>query len=134
MHVLEHYNLTSMTLEYRRECRQSNLLESLTSTSEDSNSNSSNRKADMEHTHLLRMQADKAEIVRARTEWKSKLKHEWCDFIYFQPQLMLYFAFLFFYLFCFLLLYINRCCFKCCYKHMLLIVQSFPGLYAEHKL
>ncbi|KAL6011646.1 hypothetical protein ACLOJK_002094 [Asimina triloba] len=29
--VLEHYNLTSMTLEYRRECRQSHLLESLTS-------------------------------------------------------------------------------------------------------
>ncbi|KAJ6410447.1 hypothetical protein OIU84_007236 [Salix udensis] len=76
MHVLEHYNLTSMTLEYRRECRQSSLLESLTSTSEDSNSSSSNRKADMEYTHLLRMQADKAEIVRARTDWKSKLKHK----------------------------------------------------------
>ncbi|XP_061957443.1 palmitoyl-acyl carrier protein thioesterase, chloroplastic-like [Populus nigra] len=76
MHVLEHYNMTGMTLEYRRECRQSNLLESLTSTSEDSNSGSSNRKAGMEYTHLLRMQADKAEIVRARTEWKSKLKHK----------------------------------------------------------
>uniref|UniRef100_A0A6N2MEN1 Acyl-[acyl-carrier-protein] hydrolase n=1 Tax=Salix viminalis TaxID=40686 RepID=A0A6N2MEN1_SALVM len=76
MHVLEHYNMTSMTLEYRRECRQSNLLESLTSSSEDPNSGSSNRKADMEYTHLLRMQADKAEIVRARTEWKSKLKHK----------------------------------------------------------
>jgi fatty acyl-ACP thioesterase B len=76
MHVLEHYNMTSMTLEYRRECRQSNLLESLTSTSEDSNSGSSNRKAGMEYTHLLRMQSDKAEIVRARTEWKSKLKHK----------------------------------------------------------
>lgn len=73
LHVLEDYNLKSMTLEYRRECRQSNLLESLTSTTEDSNNNSSNRKADLEYTHLLRMQADKAEIVRARTEWKSKL-------------------------------------------------------------
>ena len=76
MHVLEHYYMTSMTLEYRRECRQSNLLESLTSTSEDSNSGSSNRKAGMEYTHMLRMQADKAEIIRARTEWKSKLKHK----------------------------------------------------------
>jgi hypothetical protein len=87
MHVLEHYNMTSMTLEYRRECRQSNLLESLTSTSEDSNSGSSNRKAGMEYTHLLRMQSDKAEIVRARTEWKSKLKHKWCYFVYVQTLL-----------------------------------------------
>ncbi|XVF08670.1 hypothetical protein REPUB_Repub07fG0022800 [Reevesia pubescens] len=80
MNVLEDYNLTSMTLEYRRECRQSNLLESLTSSTanvtEDSNNSSSNRKADLEYTHLLRMQDDdKAEIVRARTEWQSKEKH-----------------------------------------------------------
>ena len=73
------YNLTSMTLEYRRECRQSNLLESLTSSTakmtEDSNNNSSNRKADLEYAHLLRIQDDKAEIVRERTEWQSKEKH-----------------------------------------------------------
>ncbi|XP_022737356.1 palmitoyl-acyl carrier protein thioesterase, chloroplastic-like [Durio zibethinus] len=79
MNVLENYNLTSMTLEYRRECRQSNLLESLTSSTAnvtgDSNNNSSNRKADLEYTHLLRLQDDKAEIVRARTEWQSKEKH-----------------------------------------------------------
>ncbi|XWS60240.1 hypothetical protein CRYUN_Cryun07bG0018900 [Craigia yunnanensis] len=77
--VLEDYNLASMTLEYRRECRQSNLLESLTSSTEnvteDSNNNSSNRKAELEFTHLLRMQDNKAEIVRARTEWQSKEKH-----------------------------------------------------------
>ncbi|TXG54400.1 hypothetical protein EZV62_019656 [Acer yangbiense] len=78
IHVLEHYNLTSMTLEYRRECRQSSLIESLTSTkanvTEDSNNNnnSNNRKTCLEYTHLLRMQADKAEIVRARSQWKSK--------------------------------------------------------------
>ncbi|KAJ8772393.1 hypothetical protein K2173_027570 [Erythroxylum novogranatense] len=75
MNVLEDYNLTSMTLEYRRECRQSNLLESLTRTTEDSNNNSCNRKADLEYTHLLRMQADKAEIVRARTEWQAKYRN-----------------------------------------------------------
>ncbi|XVE56548.1 hypothetical protein DITRI_Ditri04bG0019900 [Diplodiscus trichospermus] len=79
MDVLQDYNLTSMTLEYRRECRQSNLLESLTSSTanvtEDSNNNSSNRRADLEYTHLLRMQDDKVEIVRARTEWQSKEKH-----------------------------------------------------------
>lgn len=76
IHVLKDYNLTSMTLEYRRECRQSNLLESLTSSTAsvtgDPNNNSNNRIADLEYTHLLRMQADKAEIVRARSEWQSK--------------------------------------------------------------
>lgn len=65
-----------MTLEYRRECRQSNLLESLTSSTAsvtgDPNNNSNIRIADLKYTHLLRMQADKAEIVRARSEWQSK--------------------------------------------------------------
>ncbi|KAJ7957218.1 Acyl-[acyl-carrier-protein] hydrolase [Quillaja saponaria] len=79
INVLEEYNLTSMTLEYRRECRQSNLLESLTSSTSsvtgDSKNNSIHRKPEMQYTHLLRMQADKAEIVRARTEWHSKQKH-----------------------------------------------------------
>lgn len=69
-----------MTLEYRRECRQSNLLESLTSraasTASEGSSSCSARKVrggpDLEFVHLLRMEPDKAEIVRARTEWHSK--------------------------------------------------------------
>ncbi|CAB4280476.1 unnamed protein product [Prunus armeniaca] len=82
INVLGDYDLTSMTLEYRRECRQSNLLESMTSAraslAEDSSckNNSINRRPDLEYTHLLRMQADKAEIVRARTEWHLKRKHK----------------------------------------------------------
>ncbi|KAF3438730.1 hypothetical protein FNV43_RR21494 [Rhamnella rubrinervis] len=78
--VLSDYDMTSMTLEYRRECTQSTLLESLTSptacvVAEDSRSNNSiNRKPDNEYTHLLRMLDDKAEIIRARTEWHSKPK------------------------------------------------------------
>ncbi|XP_024174413.1 palmitoyl-acyl carrier protein thioesterase, chloroplastic [Rosa chinensis] len=83
--VLKEYDMTSMTLEFRRECRQSNLLESLTSTTaslahehhcNNSNNNSINRRPDLQYTHLLRMQADKAEIVRARTEWHGKQKHK----------------------------------------------------------
>ncbi|KAL3512563.1 hypothetical protein ACH5RR_025280 [Cinchona calisaya] len=77
--ILEDYNLTSMTLEYRRECRQSNVLESLTSmkTNEIDNEGSSTRAADKgrkdwECTHLLRMEADQAEIVRARSIWQYK--------------------------------------------------------------
>lgn len=73
--VLEHYNLTSMTLEYRRECRQSNVLESLTrvkSQAAENTMDNTNRE-ELESTHLLRMQAtDKAEIVRARSVWQSK--------------------------------------------------------------
>ncbi|XP_071722538.1 palmitoyl-acyl carrier protein thioesterase, chloroplastic-like [Rutidosis leptorrhynchoides] len=72
--VLQDYNLTSMTLEYRRECRQSNLLESLTNST---TATKNKLKAELEYTHLLRMQADKAEIVLARSEWKPKqIKHK----------------------------------------------------------
>ncbi|RZC60161.1 hypothetical protein C5167_021901 [Papaver somniferum] len=80
INVLEDYNLTSMTLEFRRECRQSNLLESLTDMevieAEETTNNGSKTKADFRSTHLIRMQRDKAEIVRARAEWRSKQKHK----------------------------------------------------------
>ncbi|KAJ4835058.1 hypothetical protein Tsubulata_050467 [Turnera subulata] len=72
--VLEDFSLTSMTLEYRRECRQSNLLESLTSRTRDTDNNSSKCRGCLKQTHLLQLQADKAEIVRARTEWRTKHK------------------------------------------------------------
>ncbi|KAL3631731.1 hypothetical protein CASFOL_024715 [Castilleja foliolosa] len=65
--VLEEYNMTRMTLEYRRECRQSNLLESLTSMKA-----KTGKEEDLECTHLLRMENDEAEIVRARSVWKIK--------------------------------------------------------------
>nr|XP_043639592.1 palmitoyl-acyl carrier protein thioesterase, chloroplastic-like [Erigeron canadensis] len=80
MQVLEKYNMGSLTLEYRRECRQSDMLDSLTSMKtslyEDNNisratSNVSGT-TNLECTHLLRMQDDEAEIVRARTVWISK--------------------------------------------------------------
>ncbi|XP_047961873.1 palmitoyl-acyl carrier protein thioesterase, chloroplastic-like [Salvia hispanica] len=67
INVLEDYNMTSMTLEYRRECRQSNLLESLTTITV----NGEDQKM-LECTHLLRMEEDKAEIVRARSAWQFK--------------------------------------------------------------
>ncbi|QCE14455.1 fatty acyl-ACP thioesterase B [Vigna unguiculata] len=73
--VLEHYNMTSMTLEYRRECTQSNIVESMTCPTArvfESNNNSKNRKPNLQYTHLLRLQHDKADVVRARTEWNFK--------------------------------------------------------------
>lgn len=83
LEILEKYNMGSITLEYRRECRQSDMLDSLTSVKkrllheENNNSTTSDRNTrcttDMECTHLLRMQDDNSDIVRARTVWS--LKH-----------------------------------------------------------
>ncbi|XP_021775827.1 palmitoyl-acyl carrier protein thioesterase, chloroplastic-like [Chenopodium quinoa] len=70
LNVLQDYDMTSMTLEYRRECRQANVLESLT-TMKNGDSFTTITK-DIESTHLLRMQDDRAEIVRARTKWLPK--------------------------------------------------------------
>ncbi|XP_010926853.3 palmitoyl-acyl carrier protein thioesterase, chloroplastic isoform X1 [Elaeis guineensis] len=76
MNVLEEYHLTSITLQYRRECRQSQLLESLTSmTTSDTEENATRTslcKPDLGSTHLLRLQEDKAEVIRARAEWRRK--------------------------------------------------------------
>ncbi|KAG1330949.1 hypothetical protein COCNU_02G009170 [Cocos nucifera] len=76
MNVLEDYHLTSITLQYRRECRQSQLLESLTSmTTSDTKENASrisSCKPDLGSTHLLRLQEDKAEVIRASAEWQRK--------------------------------------------------------------
>jgi len=88
-HILQDYDMTSMTLEYRRECRQANVIESLTSTKMNppppppvvstttctkrlSIDHGNKLGSDIESTHLLRMQDDKAEIVRARTKWHPK--------------------------------------------------------------
>lgn len=81
VNVLEDYNMSRMTLEYRRECRQSNVLESLTSikvkAGEEAgavkvNADDEAEEEDLKCTHLLRMEGDQAEIVRARSVWHSK--------------------------------------------------------------
>uniref|UniRef100_A0A1D1Y1Q6 Acyl-[acyl-carrier-protein] hydrolase n=1 Tax=Anthurium amnicola TaxID=1678845 RepID=A0A1D1Y1Q6_9ARAE len=74
MDVLEDYSLTSMTLEYRRECRQSHLLESLTRMGtkllEDRDEDTAG--SVLGSIHLLRLQEGKAEVVRASAEWQRK--------------------------------------------------------------
>ncbi|XP_017696143.1 palmitoyl-acyl carrier protein thioesterase, chloroplastic-like isoform X2 [Phoenix dactylifera] len=72
MNVLEDYHLTSITLQYRRECRQSQLVESLTSMTASDTEETSSCKPDLGSTHLLRLQEDKAEVIRARAEWRRK--------------------------------------------------------------
>lgn len=76
--VLEDYEMKNITLEYRRECRQSNVLESLTSINKPHHNNIIITADDEDHhlecTSLLRMEATHAEIVRARSLWHLK-KH-----------------------------------------------------------
>lgn len=74
LNMLQDYDLTSMTLEYRRECRQANVLESLTTMKNNGAFTAFTK--EIESTHLLRMQDDKAEIVRARTKWLPKVMLE----------------------------------------------------------
>ncbi|CAN6456293.1 unnamed protein product [Victoria cruziana] len=69
--ILESYELARMTLEYRRECVRSSVVQSLTSLSDTEEAPSS----DLECTHLLRLE-DGPELVRGRTQWRPKRKAE----------------------------------------------------------
>ncbi|KAF5482082.1 hypothetical protein F2P56_002678 [Juglans regia] len=68
--ILESYELSSMTLEYRRECGKDSVLQSLTAVSCNGIGNLGNL-ADIECQHLLQLE-NGAEIVRGRTGWRSK--------------------------------------------------------------
>ncbi|KAH6772046.1 fatty acyl-ACP thioesterases B [Perilla frutescens var. frutescens] len=74
--VLEDYKMKNITLEYRRECRQSNVLESLTSMKPIIlNDEVEDQDQNLECTSLLRMEGSRAEIVRARSLWHFKQHH-----------------------------------------------------------
>lgn len=68
--ILESHELSSMTLEYRKECGRDSVLQSLTAVSDNGVGNLVNS-ADIECQHLLRLE-DGAEIVRGRTSWRPK--------------------------------------------------------------
>ncbi|KAF5725980.1 plastid acyl-ACP thioesterase [Tripterygium wilfordii] len=68
--ILESHELSSLTLEYRRECGRDSVLQSLTAVSGASIGNLGNA-GDIECEHLLRLEKG-AEIVRGRTEWRPK--------------------------------------------------------------
>ncbi|WVZ18561.1 hypothetical protein V8G54_005883 [Vigna mungo] len=68
--LLESHELCAMTLEYRRECGRNSVLDSLTDIS-GANVGSLADGGLFECKHLLRLE-DGAEIVRGRTEWRSK--------------------------------------------------------------
>ncbi|OMO57990.1 Acyl-ACP thioesterase [Corchorus olitorius] len=68
--ILESHELSSMTLEYRRECGRDSVLQSLTAVS-DSGVGDLVNLGEVECQHLLRLE-EGAEIVRGRTEWRPK--------------------------------------------------------------
>ncbi|KAK7347442.1 hypothetical protein VNO80_21972 [Phaseolus coccineus] len=68
--ILESHELSSMTLEYRRECGRDSVLDSLTAVSGANISNLADS-GYVECKHLLRLE-NGAEIVRGRTEWRPK--------------------------------------------------------------
>ena len=68
--ILESHELSSMTLEYRRECGRDSVLDSLTAVSGADMGNLAHS-GHVECKHLLRLE-NGAEIVRGRTEWRPK--------------------------------------------------------------
>ncbi|XP_074281008.1 palmitoyl-acyl carrier protein thioesterase, chloroplastic [Silene latifolia] len=68
--ILETHELSSMTLEYRRECGRDSVVQSLTSVSGTSVGGLMDSGI-VECQHLLRLE-DGAEVVRGRTEWRPK--------------------------------------------------------------
>ncbi|KAE8677157.1 Palmitoyl-acyl carrier protein thioesterase [Hibiscus syriacus] len=68
--MLESHELSSMTLEYRRECGRDSVLQSLTAVSDHGDGNSVSL-GEIECQHLLRLE-DGPEVVRGRTQWRPK--------------------------------------------------------------
>ncbi|GAB2240964.1 hypothetical protein Droror1_Dr00021482 [Drosera rotundifolia] len=71
--VLANYDIKSITLAYRKKCRQGDVLDSL-SRMKQSTSDSPDLAsvANMESIHLLRKQDDKARVLHARISWRPK--------------------------------------------------------------
>ncbi|CAK9220983.1 unnamed protein product [Sphagnum troendelagicum] len=67
--IQEGHELETLILEYRRECSQSDVVQSMTTLQEISNAS---RIGPLQFTHLLRLQVDGAEIVRGSTHWRLK--------------------------------------------------------------
>ncbi|KAK1420998.1 hypothetical protein QVD17_23021 [Tagetes erecta] len=76
--VVEKYELASITLEYRRECRKDSVLKSLTTRLDGCDDGDNGGIADFNHVLLFEGGSDGArggEIVRGRTEWRPKCEN-----------------------------------------------------------
>nr|POE92302.1 palmitoyl-acyl carrier protein thioesterase, chloroplastic [Quercus suber] len=72
--ILESYNLSVMTLEYRKECGRDSILQSLTAFNKDGTDHFAEDEG-VEFDHVLRLE-DGAEILRGRTKWMPKIYGE----------------------------------------------------------
>lgn len=67
---MESHELVSMTLEYRKECKWDNVLDSLTSVLREGTDGWADS-GEVECQHLLRLK-DGADIMKGRTKWRPK--------------------------------------------------------------
>lgn len=75
--VVEKYELASMTLEYRRECRKDSELKSLTSVLGNAGDNIGIANSDhVGCQHVLLFQGGNGEIVKGRTKWRPKYPNQ----------------------------------------------------------
>ncbi|KAG7025417.1 Oleoyl-acyl carrier protein thioesterase 2, chloroplastic [Cucurbita argyrosperma subsp. argyrosperma] len=83
--IINSHELQTITLDYRRECQQDDVVDSLTSVEEVENGSktvtelngtngyiSSDKQDDRQFLHLLRLSSDGLEINRGRTQWRKK--------------------------------------------------------------
>ncbi|KAK8545212.1 hypothetical protein V6N13_066504 [Hibiscus sabdariffa] len=68
--ILESHELSSVTLEYRRECGRDSVLQSLSAVSDHGDGNSVSLN-ETEYQHLLRLE-EGSEVLRGRTQWRPK--------------------------------------------------------------
>lgn len=66
---MDEHQLCDITLEYRRECGSSDIIQSLSEPDEDNSINDT-----LKYTHILQTKGElrNEEIVRGRTTWKKK--------------------------------------------------------------
>lgn len=74
---MEKYELASMTLEYRRECRKDSELKSLTSVLGNGNGIGDSGSGHVDCQHVLQFQGGGGgEIVKGRTGWRPRYENQ----------------------------------------------------------
>lgn len=83
--TVDRHELETITLDYRRECQQDDVVDSLTSPEpvmgnmlKDTNGYPGRRGENecIQYLHLLRLTNDGSEINRGRTKWRKKQAHD----------------------------------------------------------
>ncbi|RYR23837.1 hypothetical protein Ahy_B02g057330 [Arachis hypogaea] len=73
--ILMNYELSAMSLKFKRECKIDSKLQSLTEVCSDDNNSNNN----VEYNHMVRSE-DGVEILRGRTEWRPKPTNSFDNF------------------------------------------------------